>query len=216
MLLDEGGGLFAAHGGQGAGEHKGGPCQGGARLLPPDGRHVQPQLVQAADELLGGGPGEKLRRLPGHDAPEAGDGPDLLLCGSLEGLHGGKGLAEDLGRLGPDVGDAQGEYQPVQVVLLRFLHRGHQVFRAFFAETVQLCQLFRLQGVQVRRGADPPGLEQLLQDGGAQALDVHGVPGGEVDQVPQQLGGALGIQAPGGRLPFRPGDQLPAGGAALR
>ena len=91
------------------------------------------------------------------------------------------------------MGDTQSVHQPVQVVLLGALHCGHQVLSALFAEAVQLFQLGHLQGVQVRRRGHHPRLEQLLQNGGAQAVDIHGVPAGKVDEVAQQLGRALGL-----------------------
>ena len=146
----------------------------------------------------------------GHDASKALYLGELLLGGASDGLHGGEGPAERLGRPWPrDVGDAQGVHQPVEVVALGALQGGHQVFGALFAKALQLLQLAYLEGVQVRRGVDQPALEKLLQNGGAQAVDVHGVAAEQKchEAARQLLAGHWGLVTAGGRLALRPGGR---------
>ena len=80
-----------------------------------------------------------------------------------------------------DPPDAQGKDHPAQVVAAAAVDGGHQVGSALFSPSGR----WRRPPL-VSDGKDPPGKVIIsplegLQQGRAQALNVHGVPGGEMD-----------------------------------
>ena len=119
------------------------------------------------------------------------------------------------GRLVPDVVDAQGKDQPVQIVLLRAGYGLQKIVGLFLLELFQGEQLFPGQGVDIRRGVDQPFVHQLGADRHPQAVDIHGVAGGKMDQVPQRLGRAFGVDAAEGYFVVQVDHRRAAGGADM-
>ena len=78
---------------------------------------------------------------------------------------------------------------------------------------VQLGDVLHGEGVEVRRVVDQAGVHHLLQHRRAHAVDIHGLPGGEVAEVPQKLRRAFRPGAAGGGLPGLPVDRGAADGA---
>ena len=211
-LLDEGGGLVPGEVLQGAGEHKG---HARKALVAPllSRRHVHPGLLQAGDEVLALRAGKPVQDALGSDGPDVVHSGELLQGGALDGVQGVEPGGQDFARLLPHLPDAEGVQQPGQVLLLGALNGGDQVLGGLLAHPLQGLHVLRLQEVQVPGGLDQTGVHQVLHHGDAQALNVHGVPGGEVGQIPQQLGGALGPGAADVGPVFVPLHRGPAHGA---
>ena len=123
---------------------------------------------------------------------------------------------EGLGGLLPHLPDAQAVQQAAQVVGLGVLNGLDQVLRGLLPHPVQLGHVRGVEAVQVRGVGDQPGVDQLLDHRRTAAVDVHGVPAGEVGEVPQQLGRALRAGAAQGRAVLVPDHRGAAHRAGVR
>ena len=104
-------------------------------------------------------------------------------------------LREHLARLGAHLADAEGAEQPREAGGLALFNGVHQVLGGFFAHAVELRHILRAQVVDAGGRGEQPGGDQRLGHRRAQALDVHRLAAGEVDDVAQALGGAFGTGA---------------------
>ncbi|CAN4048862.1 Sigma-70 family RNA polymerase sigma factor, partial [Dysosmobacter welbionis] len=138
------------------------------------------------------------------DAAHVGNLRQRLLCGGHQRVHGAEVGGEGLGGLLPHLPDAQAVQQAAQVVGLGVLNGPDQVLRGLLPHPVQLGHVRGVEAVQVRGVGDQPGVDQLLDHRRTAAVDVHGVPAGEVGEVPQQLGRALRAGAAQGRAVLVP------------
>ena len=86
----------------------------------------------------------------------------------------------------------------------------------FFAHAVQLCNILDLQSIEIGGRLNQTGLNQLIQHRRAQAVNIHGVAGGKVGQIPQPLGGTLRAGTADGGAVFIPGHRRAADGTAIR
>ena len=76
----------------------------------------------------------------------------------------------------------------------------------------QLAELLGGEGEDVAGVVDELPVEQLAGRALAQVLDVHGAAGGEVDDAPQHLRGAVQVRAAGDGLVLGADDRLPQTG----
>ena len=144
--------------------------------------HGQPRFLQTLHQLPVQWVGE-----PGHhafrnDRADVLDPRQFFGCGVHQGVHGFKMQRQQAPALCPDVPDAQGEQQFIQPLLLALFNGFQQVVRRFFAHPLQRQQLFFLQFIQIRRILHQLRVQQLVDHRRAAAFNVHGVPGGEMDQ----------------------------------
>ncbi len=130
-----------------------------------------------------------------HQVSHAVDRGNLLPGRANQPVHAAEPARQQLGRLLPDIFDAEGEHQPAQIVGLGFFERSDQIGRAFLSHAVECSDLLRLQIIKVRRRVYQIMLYQRLYHGRPQSLDVHRVARGEMDQIAQQLRWAVGVDA---------------------
>ena len=110
-------------------------------------------------------------------------------------LHGssGKGIkclkmsGKHLGSLLSHLTDAQAVDQFGKIVFLGTLNRLHQIFRGLLTHPLQIDKLCGRKAVKVRHISDQAGIHQLLHQTGPQPLNIHGITGGKMGDVPQQL-----------------------------
>ena len=81
---------------------------------------------------------------------------------------------------------------------------------------VQLCNILRLQRIEIGGCFDQPALYELVQHSRAETVDIHGAAGGEVGQIPQPLGGTLCAGTANGSAIRVPGHGSTAHGTAVR
>ena len=115
-----------------------------------------------------------------------------------------------------DMTDAQTVDHPIQIIFLGGLQRSQQFIRRLFPQTLQTTELLSSHSVKVIDLTDNSGIDQQLQHRRSQAVDVHGILGGKMDQMPHPLGRAFRVDAAQIRLVLLPHRQLPAGGAYRR
>ena len=82
-------------------------------------------------------------------------------------------LREHTRGLCADLADAEGAEQLGKIVLLGAVNGGDGVLRALEAHAVELCKRLYVETVKVGRLADKPGVHQLLEQRGADAVNVH-------------------------------------------
>ena len=144
---------------------------------------------------------------------EVGDGTKLL----HGGVHGGLQRAEAGGQGGggyrTDVADAQGEQESLQSRLLGFFNGINEIFSGLIPHALQIRHLLRRQGVEVGGVADEVGADEGFHDLGAEAVDIHGVLGGEMLDTAGELGGTGGVGTADGGFAFLTEYGLAAGGA---
>ena len=134
---------------------------------------------------------EPVQQALGGNGADVGDGGKGLGVGRHEGVQGAKMGREHLSSLLPHLPDAEGKEEPPQTGRFGLLNGGDQVFGALFAHALQLLHILHLQVVEVARALHQPRSHQSLHYSGAEVLDIHGIPAGEVHQMAQPLGGTL-------------------------
>ena len=102
-------------------------------------------------------------------------------------------------RRGAHLPDAEGGQEPRHALFLAALDGSEEIFRTFFAHAFQRCDALRLQIIEIRGGFDESGVYKALHHRGAEAVDVHPIPGGEVGDVAQLLRRAFRTGAAHGR-----------------
>ena len=110
-----------------------------------------------------------------------------------------EGLGQHLGRLLAHLTDAEGEDQAADVVLFAGLDRRQELLRGLAAAFPQAFQLVQRQIVDIRRGVDRPHGDELLDDGIAQSLNIHGIARHKMRNVSGKLRRALRTGAADGR-----------------
>ena len=123
--------------------------------------------------------------------PHVVDGGKLLLRSGRQGIKGPEVGGQGLPRLLPHLPDPQGIQQPLQPPSPALIDGPQGVLRRFVPHALQGGKLVLCQKVQVRWAPDHLPLDELAHDRRPDALNVHGVPAGEVGQVPVELGGTL-------------------------
>ena len=83
--------------------------------------------------------------------------------------------------------DAQGENQPAEILGLTGLNGRQQLFGRYLSIFPEALQLLQGQVVDVRRGGNIALFNEPLHNGAAQPLNVHGVPGDKMGNVPGEL-----------------------------
>ena len=165
--------------------------------------------------MLGLGILQPFTDIGGSDAPHIVDSGQFLLGSLGQGVEAAKMGGEDLPRFLPHLPDAQSIEQTLQAPVLAGGNGVYGVPRRLFSHTFQIRQLVSGQKVQVRRGLDQLLIDELLDDGGAYAVDVHGVPAGKVGQISVELGGTLRAGAADGRTVLVSDNRRAAHGAEL-
>ena len=104
-------------------------------------------------------------------------------------------LGQEAGRALSDEADPEGVEDARQPAAPRAGDRVDEVGRRLLGEPLELGQLGDGEPVEVGEVAHQPSLDELLDDGLAEVLDVHGAPRAEVEQRLLELGGAGGVRA---------------------
>ena len=157
--------------------------------------------------------GKELHHALRHHAAKAVDFADLLSGGFPDGLQCAEMFCQQRGCLIADVADAKAEQKFIQIVLLGGSNSLQQIVRAFLLEFVQLQQLFPGQRVDICCGMHQFLFHQLGGHCLAQTLDVHGIPGGKMDDIAQCLCRALGVNTAQSCFILQMNDWRTAGGA---
>ena len=182
MVSDERLGLVAREARERAGEHKG--LARKAQILRGfRAGHVDACVFQAFDEVAGLPVREPaLQELRG-DLADVIHGGQLFDRGVHQRVHRAEALREHTRGLCADLADAKGAEQLGKIVLLGAVNGGDGVLRALEAHAVELCKRLYVETVKVGRLADKPGVHQLLEQRGADAVNVHRLARGEVCEV---------------------------------
>ena len=153
----------------------------------------------------------------GHNAPDAADTFQVFLLRGHQAVDVAEVTGQDVGHVHADMLNRQPRQQAAQGAAFALVDRLEQVVDTLFADAFQLQQaadpVGLVQPVDVREVLDQPAVDELIDQGGAQILDVHLVAAGEEPQPLLQLRRALGVHAPNvDALFFAGGD----GTAAIR
>ena len=178
--------------------------------------HIQPRIGQPMHEIRCAVLCKEFHDALRHYTAKAVDLADLLHRSFPDGLQGAEMFCQQCRRLVADIPDAKPEEQLVQIVLLGAFDGIQQIGRAFLFEFVQRQQFFHRQIVEIRCRMHPFFFHQLGRHGCSEAVDIHGIPGGKMDDIAERLRRALRIHAPKRSLVFQMDDRCPTGGADLR
>ena len=178
--------------------------------------HVHAGSFQPVDEVPGLGRSQIVHDAAGGHSTHVVDLRQRLLRGCHQGIHGAKMHGQHLGRLLTYLTDAQAVDQLGEVVLLGLGDGTNQVVRRLFAHPVQLGHVLCTQAVQICRIGHQAIVHQLLEHRGAAAVNIHGVPAGEMGEVAQQLCRALRTGAAQRSAVLIPHHRRAADGALLR
>ena len=96
-------------------------------------------------------------------------------------------LCQQCGGFIADVADSKRKHQLIQIVLLGSFDCLQQIVCTFFLELFQCEQLLYCQVIEICRRVYQPLIHQLRGDHGAQTVDVHCIPGCEVDDIAECL-----------------------------
>ena len=131
----------------------------------------------------------------GHDFADAVDGEELLDGGGGEVVERVE-MGGEVARGGDaDVGDAEAVEQAPERAGAAFFDRGEEVGGAFLAHAVERGEGGAVERVEIGNFFEEAGVDELVDEGFAEALDVHGVFGGEVADAAAELGRAGGTGA---------------------
>ena len=134
---------------------------------------------------------EPIEHALGGNTANIGYSGQLLLGSGHQCIQCTKAGGQHLPRLLSHLPDAKRKQQATQTGGLGFFDSGHQIFRAFFTHPLQRLHLSGLQPVEVAGTFYQSGPHQSLHHSRPQAFNIHGVPAGKVNDVPQALGGTL-------------------------
>ena len=95
-------------------------------------------------------------------------------------------------RAAADQPNAKPQQNAIQSLLLGGLDGRNQVLRRFFRKALQRDQVVHAKAVQIRAVRNQIVIQQLLNDGGTETVNVHGRPGGKVNDTAQLLRRAVG------------------------
>ena len=157
--------------------------------------------------------GKELHHALRHHAAKAVDLADLLCGGFPDRLQRTEMLCQQRGCLIADVADAKAKQKLIQIVLLGGSNGLQQIVCAFLLEFVQFQQLFPGQRVDICCRTHQFLFHQLGGHGLAQTFDIHGVPGGKMDDVAQCLCRTLRVHTAQGRFVLQMHHRRTAGGA---
>ena len=137
----------------------------------------------------------------GHDGADVGDGLELLGGGVEDGIEGAKGAGEAAGGAFADVGDAEAVEESPEVAAPAVVNGVDEVGGGFFTHAFEGLELGGGEGVEVGEVGDEAFFDELVNEGFAEAFDVHGGASGEVADGAFDLGGAGDVFA-------APGDEF--------
>ena len=194
MRLDLFRGLIAREQRQSAREHE---CHARKAVVRRRGRalKIHACLAQAAQHVL------RLRACkPRHDAL-CRDGPDVAdlrergLVRLHERVHGAERARKHLGGLFADLPDAERIDQAAEIGAAAGRDGVQQLLRGARAALPEALQVIQLQVVDIRRRMDVAARDELVHNGLAEALDIHGAARNKVRDVAAELGRALRARA---------------------
>ena len=157
--------------------------------------------------------GKEFSHALGHHTAKTIDLADLLLGCFPDGLQRAKMLCQQCSGLITDVADSKRKHQLVQIVLLGSFDRLQQIVCALFLELFQCEQLLYRQVIEICRRVYQPLIHQLRGDHGTQTVDVHGIPGCEVDDIAECLRRAFRVDTAQSGFIFQVHCRGTAGGA---
>ena len=160
--------------------------------------------------------GKEFSHALGHHAAKAINLADLLLSCFPDGLQRTKMLCQQCSGLIADVANSKRKHQLIQIVLLGSFDRLQQIVRTLFLELFQCEQLLYCQVIEICRRVYQPFIHQLRGDHGAQTVNVHGIPGCEVDDIAECLRRAFRVDTAQCGFIFQVHCRGTAGGAEFR
>ena len=125
-------------------------------------------------------------------------------------------LCQQCGGFIADVADSKRKHQLIQIVLLGSFDRLQKIVCALFLELFQCEQLLYCQIIEICRRVYQPFIHQLRGDHGAQTVDVHCIPGCEVDDIAECLCRAFRVDTAQSSFIFQVHCWGTAGGAEFR
>ena len=131
----------------------------------------------------------------GHDVAYFEDFAEFLDRGRDEGVDGVVAGGQHLGNVAADVANPESVEQAAEGAVFARFERGDEVGGGFLSHAIESGQLFGGERVQIDRTVDELAIDELIDDGGAHAVDVHGAAAGEVFQAFLELRRAGGVEA---------------------
>ncbi len=199
-------GLVPAYAGERPGDDEdlAGEGLGPGRLLGDPDFHSG--LLEPAEELAVLGLGEEEEDAFGDLGADVLGLDELLPPRRLERREGPEARRQSLGQPLADVADAEGEEKAGEAARFRGLDLAEEVPGALRAQPFEGDEVLQAKGVKVGDGADELGAEELVDDGLAQPVDVHGPPAGEVEDGFPDAGRAGRVLAARDDLALGPED----------
>ena len=186
----------------------------------PAGRAASSSTTPTSREVLhrllvGGLVEEEPDRL-GDPRADPVDLGDLLHGGARHAIDRAEVLGQEPGRALADEADAEGVEDAGQPAAPGAGDRVGEVGRRLLGQPLELGELGDGEPVEVGEVADQPALDELVDDGLAQVLDVHGPARPEVEERLLELRGAGGVRAADDDLALRPRRARAADGTPVR
>ena len=177
--------------------------------------HMEADLAEVVDDVAGFGVVAEAVDGGGHDGSDVADFGELFLRGIEEGIDGVEVVGEDLSCAAADVGDSEGGEDAFEGSLAGFVEGVEEVFGGFLAHVFEGAEVVEGESVEVGDGVYEASIDELGDEGGSEAFDVHLVAGGEVADAGGELGGAVGVEAADVDAAFVTGDGSRAFGALV-
>ena len=168
------------------------------------------------DKVCGAVLGEELYHALAHHASEPVDLADFFNICLPDGFQCAEVLSQQCSGLVADVADAEAEQQLVKIVLLGIFDGVEKIRCALLLELFQRQQLLERQIIKVCRRVDEVLFHQLCRYGSSQAVDVHRIAGGKMDDVAQRLGRTFRVDTAQGSFILEMDDRCAAGRAGCR
>ena len=178
--------------------------------------HVHTGIGQTVHQIGSAILGKEFSHALGHHTAKTIDLADLLLGCFPDGLQRAKMLCQQCGGFIADVADSKRKHQLIQIILLGSFDRLQQIVCAFFLELFQCEQLLYCQVIEICRRVYQPFIHQLRGDHGAQTVNVHCIPGCEVDDIAECLRRAFRVDTAQSSFIFQVHCRGTAGGAEFR
>ena len=135
----------------------------------------------------------------GGNFADIGDFGQVFNTGSHKRVQIFKMRGQHLCCLLAHLANAKGAEEPCKSGFPAPVNGGDQVGGGFLPHTLKLRHGAGFQIIQICGGLYQAAVDEAFTHGDAQALDVHGLPGGKMGDVAEPLGGTLGACAAQGR-----------------
>ena len=196
MALQDLLGLTASHGGQCAGQDKGFPrefCSGPGGIF----RHVDTSLPQAVHNTAVCIGLEKIHNFHSHFAADVINFCQLLFGSLHKGVHAAKVGGQYFSPVGSYQRNSQGKNHLGERPALGILYSVYEVIHRFFAHFFEPDQVFPTvrNMVDIHNGVDQFVIQQLSYHRRTHAVDIHGISGGEMNNLAKYLGRTVHVQA---------------------